>query len=232
MTVLASDIINAGLRKLRVVDIDSTADATQLAKGLEALNALIDGWNADTISLYEEKELSALTLTGATSYTIGSGGALNTTRPEWIVSAFYRLNSVDDPPLHIINKPEWDRLPSKTETGTPEKLWYDMAYPLGVLHLWPNPSSGSLYLTVPQPITEFATSATALALPAGYRNALIYNFAVEYSSEGGILTEEIMRNAAKYLGIVKRRNVRRTSEIVLEVAGLSESRSSNILQGP
>lgn len=228
----AADLINAGMRRLRIIDIDSTADATQLANGLLALNAMIDEWNAQKLTLYEEKELSALTLTGATSYTIGSGGALSTTRPERIISAYYRLNSVDEAPLKIVNKAEWDRLASKTESGTPELLWYDMAYPLGVLHLWPNPSSGSLYLTVALQLTEFAATSTSVSLPAGYRKALIDNFAVYYGSEGGILTDQMREDARQSLATIKRRNSQKTSEVQLDVASLSSPHSSNILQGP
>lgn len=231
----AADLINAFLRKLRVIDIDSTADATQLANGLAALNMVVDAWNAEKISLFQEGELTALTLTGATSYTIGSGGDLNVTRPDRILSAYYRLSSQDYPPLRIVNKVEWDRLPNKTEAGVPELLWYDMAYgstARGVLHLWPNPSSGSLILTAATPITEFAATSTTVSLPPGYRAALIYAGAVAYSSEGGILTQEIIEGEKKYMGIVRRRNNQRTSEVVLEVASLTESRYGNILQGP
>lgn len=231
MTTTAADIINAGMRKLRIIDSDSTADATQLTNGLLVLNTLLDSWNAEKITLYEEVELSALTLTGATSYTIGSGGALSTTRPEDFVSAFYRLNSVDYGPLKFITKKEWDHIQSKTSAGTPEVIWVDMAYPLAVMRLYPNPASGSLYLTVALQLTEFAASSTALALPPGYRKALIYNFAVDYSSEGGILTDEIKQNATLSLGAIKRRNAIKTSEVQLEVADLTDRLHGNILTG-
>jgi hypothetical protein len=229
---LASDIINAGMRRLRIIDIDSTADATQLANGLLALNAMIDEWNAEKITLYEEKELTALTLTGATSYTIGSGGALNVTRPERILSAYFRVNSIDYPVLKIVQKQEWDVLPTKTEVGQPYLLWYDMAYPLGVLHLWPNPASGELFLTVALQLTEFASATTTVSLPAGYRKALIDNFAVYYSAEGGILTDQMREDARMSLAAVKRRNSQRTNEVQLEVSGMIRSRYGNILRGP
>lgn len=231
MTTYA-DIINAGLRRLRILDIDSTADSTQLANGLLALNALIDSLNAEKISLYEEKELSALTLTGATSYTIGSGGNLNTARPDRILSAFYRLNSVDYAPLKMVMKPEWDWLASKTQVGTPELLWYDTDYPLGVLHLWPNPASGSLYITVPLQLTEAATTGTTLSLPPGYRKMLIDNFAIYYSAEGGIVTDQMREDARLSLAAVRRRNIHKTAEVANESAGLTGSCYGNIIQGP
>lgn len=228
----ASDLINAGLRKLRIVDIDDTANSTQLANGLLALNALIDGWNAQEIPLYEQVELSAATMTGATSYTIGSSGTINTPWPSSIVSAYYRLSNVDYPKLKIVLKPEWDAIYGKTDAGIPDLLWYDMAFPLGAIHLWPNPASGSLLLTVEKQITEFAASSTTVTLPQGYRNALIYNFALEYSSEGGVLTDEIVGNAKMYLGMIKRRSRRRIAEIRNEAAYLGSNSYSNIIQGP
>lgn len=230
----AADLINAALRKLKVIDIDTTADATQLANGLLALNAFVDGLNSEKATLFQEEALAAMTLTGATSYTIGSGGTFSVTRPERILSAYYSISGVDDGPLKIIEKGEWDRIAGKTDAGSPEVLWYDMSYTnaRGVLHLWPNPASGSLYLTVASQLTEFAATSTTVLLPPGYRNMLIYNLAVEYSSEGGVLTEEIMRNASKYLGKVKRRNSQRVEEAQLEISRVVSSKSSNILNGP
>lgn len=228
----AADIINRGLRLLRIVDIDDTASPTQLANGLIVLNGLVDFLNAERATLYEEQPETAFTLTGATSYNIATGGTFNTVRPERIVSAYYSLNSVDYGPVKIVPKENWDNIQGKTDSGYPLVMWYDPAYPTGIIHLWPNPSSGSLLMTTVKQLTEFAATSTALSLPAGYRDMLTYNFAARYSPEGGILTPQIEQLASQTLGAVKRRNRQIMPEAFNESAGLSRRfGTSSILRG-
>lgn len=225
----AADIISRGLRQLRILDIDSSADSQQLANGLIVLNGLVDEWNSESQTLYEEQE-ETFTLTGATSYTIGSSGTFNTVRPEKIISAFYRLSNVDYQPLVLTSKVNWDVIQGKTTPGYPDVLWYDEAYPLGVIHLYPNPVSGTLVLSTLKQLTEFAASSTTVSLPPAYRDALTYNFAVRYSSEGGVLTDDIRRQAIKSLAAVRRNN-RKLTRSFLECPGLTDRGRSTIFSG-
>jgi hypothetical protein len=229
MTTLASDIINRGLRILKIIDSDSTADATQLANGLIVLNSLLDELNSDVATVFEEVQES-LTLTGATSYTMGSSGALNTTWPAHIVGAFTNHSNVDYPPLRIVTKSDWDVIQGKTDAGFPTVLWADEAYPLMVLHFWPNPTSGTAYITSMKQITEFAASSTALSLPPAYREMLTWNFAVRFSPEGGVLTPQAMALAASTLRSVRKRN-RKIPEMRLDTPGLSSRFGSTIFSG-
>lgn len=228
MTIV-SDIINRGLRQLRIVDIDGTADSTQLANGLIVLNGMIDEWNSESQTLYEEQE-ETFTLTGAASYTIGVGGTFNTVRPEKIISSFYRFGGSDYHPLVPTSKVNWDVIQGKTDAGYPNVLWFDEAYPLGVIHLWPNPVSGTLVLSTLKQLTEFALTSTAVSLPPAYRDALTYNFAVRYSPEGGILTDDIRRQAMNTLATVKRKN-RKLTRAFIECPGITTRGGSNIYNG-
>lgn len=225
----AADIIERGLRILKIVDIDSSADSAQLTNGLIVLNGMIDEWNSESQTLYQEQE-ETFTLTGATSYTIGSAGTFNTVRPEKIISAFYRLSNSDYHPLVLTSKVNWDVIQGKTDAGYPNVLWYDEAYPLGVIHLWPNPVSGTLVLSTLKQLTEFAATSTTVALPPGYRDALTFNFAVRYSPEGGVLTNDTRQLAARSLSAVRRNN-RKLARAFLQCPGISTRGVSNIFNG-
>jgi hypothetical protein len=215
----AADLINRALRLLRVIDIDATADATQLANGLIALNGLIDELNTETTTVFQENE-EVFTLTGANSYTIGSGGTFNTTRPQHIISAFYRGTDSDYPPIDVTSKVNWDNLFAKTEAGfPPRKLWYEEAFPLAIIHLWPSPASGSLVLTSLKQLTEFAATSTNVSFPPGYRDMFTYNIALRYEGEGGILTPTVQRIATQSLAKIKRKN-KKTVEANLQCVGI------------
>lgn len=221
----AADLISRALRLLRILDIDATADATQLANGLIVLNGLIDELNTETTTVFQEDE-EVFTLTGASSYTIGSGGTFNTTRPQHIISAFYRASNVDYAPIDLTTKSNWDNIIDKSEVGfPPRKLWYEEAFPLAEIHLWPNPASGSLVLTSLKQLTEFATTSTTVSFPPGYRDMFTYNIALRYEGEGGILTPTVQRIAMQSLAKIKRKN-KKTVEANLQCVGMG--RRANI----
>jgi hypothetical protein len=230
--MIASDIINRALRMLRIVDIDDTATALQLANGLAALNGFIDELNTETTPLYQEDE-DVLTLTGAASYTIGSGGTFNVSRPQHILSAFYRSGTTDYPPMKIVSKTNFDWVFNKSLTGAqPEILWYEEDFPLGIIHLDPVPASGSLVMTSLKQLTQFAASSTTVSLPPGYSDMLIFNLAVKYSPEGGILTPEISKQAAITLMKLRRKN-KKTVDADIQCPGqYARGNRGQILSGP
>jgi hypothetical protein len=229
MATIQVALIDRILRVLRILDFDSTADPTQSANVLTCLNGMIDEWNQPTPILYEEQEETALTLTGATSYTIGPSGVLNTVRPERIISAFYALSGSDYRPLKIITKTQWDWIQGKLDAGFPMNLWYDMAYPLGAIHLWPNPSTGSIKISTLKQLTSFATVNDTLALPPGYSEALLWNGAVRYSPEGGVLSNEARQLAVSSLMTVRRKN-KKLIEVFIDTPG-QRLRNSNLING-
>lgn len=44
MALTAEEVVNRGLRKLGAIAVQETADSTELARGLEALNDMMFGW--------------------------------------------------------------------------------------------------------------------------------------------------------------------------------------------
>lgn len=229
MATVQVALIDRILRALRILDFDTTADPTMAANVLTCINGIIDEWNQPTPILYEEQEETALTLTGATSYTVGASGNLNTIRPERIISAFYVLSGSDYKPLKIITKKQWDYIQGKTDAGFPMNLWYDLAYPLGVIHLWPNPASGSLKISTLKQLTAFATVGDTLALPPGYSEAILWNGCVRYSSEGGVLSQEARALAVSTLASIRRKN-KKLVEAFIDTPGLTQ-RNTNIFNG-
>lgn len=232
MATTAGNIINRALRLVEALGDGETATAQESADCLEALNAMVDSWNAERLTLYQELQ-EQFTLTGVEAYTIGVGGVFNTTRPERLISGFFRpTGGTIDYPLSLKTKAEWDRIYLKTySTYFPQILWYDEAYPLGVIHIWPQ-SSGLLFLTTAKQLTEFATTADVLSLPAGYRDALAYNLAARIAPEyGAPARQDVVDAARKALGAVRRRNAK-TAESIIETAYLSsQGRGYDINRG-
>lgn len=205
-----------------VLQDDITPTASEKSDALFYLNQLVDEWNSEELTVFEEFQEAPLTLTLAIQYTIGPGGALSTTRPEHLVSATYKATGglVDYPVDTTLTKSQWDRISVKTLGGIPQVLWYDQAYPLGILNIWPQ-GGGTLLLTTLKQITEFASLATTLAMPAGYRSALFWNLAERLlPAFNQAPRPDISEAASKTLGKIRRKNIK-NGQVLNEAAYLT-----------
>ena len=76
------DLITKALQKIGAVTKDETLSAGDVSDALSSLNDMISSWSLDSLIVYAST-LENFTLTpGSYSYTIGSGGNFNTTRPK------------------------------------------------------------------------------------------------------------------------------------------------------
>lgn len=201
----ASDLIDRAAGKIGVANLKSA----ERTIALSVLNDIVDAWNAERLTLFQEYQ-EQFTLTTSASYTIGSAGAFNTTRPEIIISAFYRESGgTVDFPIRLTDKTDWDLIPSKTVSGIPEILWYDTAYPLGTINVYPQ-KAGLLLLTSARQLTEFASTSTTVSFPPGYRRAFIHNLAVDLAAEFEIqVPPQVAAIASSSLRVIKNANRKR-----------------------
>lgn len=222
----AAAIIKRSLRLLGTLAAGETPSSTEQADGLEALNAMLDLWRTSSLAVYALRD-ETLTLTGAASYTIGSGGDLNTTRPVKIESAYERLSDIDYP-LRLASAIAWSQLAAKSTTSdVAEWLYYEPSYPLGKLYLYPKATTGVLHLVTWVPLSSFAASAE-VALPPGYQDAITYNLAVRLAPEySRPVTPELAAIARDAMSRVERVNFRPP----IMSAGLEAGRRPDILSG-
>lgn len=148
-----------------------------------------------TLALLMEKAIGSgvmqvretLALTGAASYTIGSGGLFNVDRPVRVLGGSIAAGSSVTKGLRLVTAEEWAAYPAKGAGGNfAEVLFYDGAYPTGTVWLAPKPATGgTLELFNYIALASFATLATVIDLPPGYERALRLCLAVELAPEFG-----------------------------------------------
>ena len=73
MSETAQTLIKAALRSIGAIATGETPTAAEMADGLESMKLMFRSWSAKNIRLYYTKQ-ETLTMGGASSYTIGSGG--------------------------------------------------------------------------------------------------------------------------------------------------------------
>lgn len=184
MTTSALNIITEAAQLLGVVFKSESLSSDEANDGLIALNDMLDSWSNDglIISAYT---LESFSLTGAASYTIGSGGTFNTVRPISIATAVIRYSSVDYPLEFITQEAYQQQIAIKTLTSPiPDYITYDNDYPLGKIKLYPLDTAGStLYLQSNKPLTNLSALTTTVSLPPGWKRALKYNLALELAPQ-------------------------------------------------
>ena len=208
----AQTLIDRALRLNGVIASGQSPTATETADALIALNAMLESWQTDKLNVYAFVD-TAIALTAAdASYTVGPSGDFNLTpRPSKIEQCFIRISNFDYP-VKLVESEEWFAIVDKTTTTSdiPTKAYYEPSLPTGTLLLWPVPNTAnSLHIVTWTSLVTLASAATAIALPAGYERAIVYNLAVETAPEfGAHVTREIAKIAAESYAAIKRMNHR------------------------
>lgn len=202
----ALDIITGAAKLIGVIFKSETLSDDEAIDGLVALNDMLDTWSNDNLTTFSYT-LESFPLTSAASYTIGSGGAFNTSRPVNIVTAVVRYASIDYP-LKVITQEEYQlEVPIKSiASPIPQFLTYDNGYPLGTITIYAVPTGGStLRMLSNKPLSNLSSLTTVVDLPPGWKRALKYNLAIELAPEyGAEVSAAIAQNAATSLGAIKR----------------------------
>lgn len=173
-----SDLITLILKQANVVGVGQVASAEDMNDVFNLLNMMMAQLQRRRYFIYQ-LITTGYVGTGATSYTVGPGGNFNIPRPSKIESAFFRqqFNNTQpvDYPLEILRSTEdYNRISLKQLNAFPRFAFYDMAYPIGNLFVWPLPSNQyEIFITTMLQLQQFNTVNDVIMLPPEYSIALI-----------------------------------------------------------
>lgn len=204
----AGDIINKALTEILVLGIQDTITALELGDGLDQLNLMLESWSLERLACYALQQNAFALTSGTASYTIGTGGAINVTRPITLYNTFITFQGVTYP-MQEVDSVTWDNIPYKATGGIPRALWYDSQFPLGVINIYPVPSTAGMTLNLDSQLLlqQFTDVTTLISLPPGYKRALIKNLAVEMcSSYSRTPAPDLVKLAREAKGNLKRIN--------------------------
>ena len=232
-----STMIVRSLQLIGEKGIGETLTAAEETAYLAVLNSMMESWSLERLLVYHILDEVFTLSAGDGSYTIGTSGDFNTTRPLKIEGAVIRDTDDADSGVEILGADAWRRIVLKTSTGNsyPAYLYYDPQYTSarGVINLWPEPQAGlRLVISSWKQLQTFALISTTLALPPGYERAIIYNLAIELA--GGMIepAPSVVKIARESKGAIKRVNVPDMSMTLNPaLAGVGRGGAS-ILTGP
>jgi hypothetical protein len=199
--ITRNQIIEAAMRKCGRLAKGQSADSTDLANGMLALNSVIAEFQTLGMSLWARTDTSVTLVAGQRDYTLttpfplkmqkvvletASGGAMR----ELFPTAYQDF-----------------RLLNTESTGVPVCYTYQPKINTGTLSLWPLPDSTSvstytLQLTYQRAFEGFTTAGETPDFPQEWQNALIYNLAVSLASEFGVPLEDrklLLQEAERHL---------------------------------
>lgn len=202
----AINIIERALRSIGVLATGENTSADMANDALVSLNDVIAGMANESLTIYQNTQ-DVLPMTGASSYTYGLTGALNSVRPIRVTSAFYRDSNGLDYPVDVITLEEYNSIGDKAvDTGIPTCIYISTTFPLSTIYVWPQASSGSIYLNTEKALTAFSALTTTVSLPSGYERMLRYALAAELMTEYGIDNGAIMQKSIESKADIKRTN--------------------------
>ena len=181
------------LRSLRLTGEKRRGDtltSNEQTECLAELNAMLESWANERLMIHTVFTTSFSLTASQGSYTIGSGGNFNMTRPTKVIDPCYiRDSSGNDTKLKIISAETYGMITDKDSDGSyPEYVFYDYSYSAtstARIYFWPEPQTGlTAFLSGMQPFTNFSTMTHNLSLPPGYQRAIEYNYAIE--AAGGL----------------------------------------------
>jgi hypothetical protein len=190
----AQELIDAALRLLMAVDPGETPTTTERNNGLQAMKIMLRSWAAEGLAVYYSVEDTKTLTAGTQSYTIGSGGDIDTARPVKIDTAFVASGGLDYP--LIIGSRNMYAARAQKDLGydIPEMIWYNPGYPLGTVYIYP-PGGGVLHIWSQKQLSEFDLTDD-VTFPGEYDRAIKFNLAVEMAPEYGGLKDPALAQMA------------------------------------
>lgn len=224
-------IINRAMRLIGQVGAGETPTTVESADALVSLNALIDAWANDGLMCYANREEQVSMVASQASYTIGTGGDLNTTRPVEIVAGYVRENGYDHP-MTPLSSQEYARIVAKTtESDWPTSYYYAPSMSTGTLYVYPVPNNAThkIRIVTRVPVSQFSATTDSVTLPPGWEEALATNLAIsiapEYETQA---SAAVVAAAGRALAAIKSINSRPVKSF-RDLGLLLQRRSGHIL---
>ena len=186
------ELCNDALIELGVLDPSEQMDGGSAAYALRTLNRMLQVWNTQSLMVYTVNRNIFNIVAGKQTYTLGTGGDFNMSRPTRIDMVSIIVNSGLYPlekEVQILTDDEWRAVTLKsTPSIWPTQVWITGNMPLNSLVFWPVPQDSTVDVVLYSwgRMDGFTSINDSVTLPNGYEEAIVTNLAMFLSSSYGI----------------------------------------------
>ena len=209
-TTTVADLITSSLRKIGVHPAGEAVEADEAQDALDELNRMLETWGAQRRLVYRRVSASKQVVPGVGSITIGVGGDINIARPLAIREAYFRIGTIEYP-IEIFYADQYANIGLKSlQTFWPTVLYYDPAFPLGVITFYPVPSAaGTFFVQVDMQFSALNAITDQLSFPPSYADGLVYALGKRLAPEyGKTLSQEFIDDWRRIENAIARQNHR------------------------
>lgn len=208
----AGDLVTAALRKAGVIATGETPSASEMSDGLSCLRLMIDSFSNEGLLLYKYSRIPLSLTPSQATYTLGTGGQLNTPRFMNLPKAkIIQTPGNVELEVNVNNIQKYADIVQKDLQSTlVTDIFIDGDYPYYNLTVWPVPSQAqTLVLYVQEALTNVVNSSDVISMPPGYESMLTYNLTVEYGAEFGVQINPLhVEKANETKASIKRQNTK------------------------
>lgn len=229
------EIVTDAMVELGVLDAIEVPTAEDAQWMLRKFVRLVDRWNAFRPAVFAEVFTTFSFVASQQDYTVGPGANIVLAlRPVTLDGANAILNNVSPVVRVPINLRDWqwwrDNSVRTITSDFPTDVYYEPAWPVGILHFWPKPTVayGGEIVTRTL-INEAVTLDTTFSMPQGYKDALTYTLAEEswnsFPDVDARVLQKIEQLAMKARAVIFANNDKATG-LVTRDAGMPSSAGS------
>jgi hypothetical protein len=200
-------------RWANVIGAEETPTNAEAQDAFRTLNRLVDQWAAERLKIPFVTSTTFTLSASTASFTVGSSGNVNITRPAHIDRVQYRDSNGDDTDLTKLTQQAWMSISDKDLEATRPAYWYyepTYASSQGTLYLWPVADTAATGIVWhPTAISEFSATTDTLTVPLGYENFMVTQLAKKLSAGYGRQPSPLlMEDAMEAERAIKRLNAR------------------------
>jgi hypothetical protein len=215
----AYDVIQDSLELLGVYAPGDTISDADAERSLSTLNDMLDIWSNESLACFDWITQTFTMIPGKFQYTIGPASLTpdivgqRPLRVSDAPGAAYLLDTnLNRYLMDVVDQLTWNiQTTAVANSDLPDHLFYDPQYPLGVINIWPTPSSSwtCSFLSYLQ-LGDFQTLEAAFNLPPGYKRAITTNLCLSLKPyfQSATIDPLIIKEASETKASVKRNNMR------------------------
>lgn len=192
----AGQVILMAMKSLGIVPSGEDATTEEYADGLLYLQMMLRAWALERLIVFTSTKESLVLTAGTSSYTWGVGGALNSERPNKVLSADLTDSDNKTSLVDVVSEKNFESIVDKTIQQRPNTVHVQMTYPLATIKTYPVPDAAyTLNMYSVKPFTEassFSSVSDTLLLPSGYQEPVVNNLAVRLSPVFGKAVPQVV----------------------------------------
>ena len=213
----AREMIQDALEMLRIYAPGEDASAPDMARGWSVLNDMNDSWSNESLACFAWLTQTFTLIPNQYQYTVGGPGAdIAGPRPLRVSDApgaAYLLDTnLNRYMVDVVDQLKWNwTTTAVADSNLPDHLFYDPQFPLGIINLWPTPTTGYTcsFLSYTQ-LTDFANLDADVGFPPGYKLAYTTDLAIALKPyfKTANLDPVVVERGSKAKAAIKRNNMR------------------------